>query len=88
MNAIAYKFLDEIRADPRYAPAADQMEQGLEEIFAEADENGDALELTDGLTWIMKQPRPLEDRLAAHGKLLSLKGKVRIKSLREFLGWE
>jgi hypothetical protein len=87
MSPAAAKFADELRADPRFAPCADQFEESWEFLNDEAHTNGDALELADALSWVMSEPRSLDERFEAMTKLMSLEGKVRISNLRRFLGW-
>jgi hypothetical protein len=80
-------FLEELRADPRFAPVVDDVEEAASAI-SEGDDLGDALEFYEALTWIARQPRSVEARLAAMQKIGELKGKVHIPSLRDFLGWD
>jgi hypothetical protein len=86
MNAAAHRFLDDMRADPRFADHADWAQRGLEAIYDESCDNSDAL----GLEWILKQPRNLEEKIVAQIKLLTFvetnKGEHRI-DMKRFLGW-
>jgi hypothetical protein len=88
LNAACENFVDEVRGISDFAPLADELERALLMTFAEGDTSADALELNDGLTWILRQrQRSVEERLIAIDKLLSLRGKVFLPSLRKFLGW-
>jgi hypothetical protein len=42
----------------------------------------------DGIGWIVKQPRRLEEKIEQIGRLFELKGKVHIASMRDFTGWK
>jgi hypothetical protein len=88
MNHAAAKFADELRADKRFARCADQFEESFRLLHEEGNTVGDATELADALSWIMSEPRSLDERFEAMTKLMSLdEGKVRISNLRRFLGW-
>jgi hypothetical protein len=87
LNATFERFVAEIAADARTADGADDLRRQLEALFDLAADNVVALELCDGLTWILRQRRhSVEERLMAIHKLLGLQGQVRI-NLREFLQW-
>ena len=79
-------FLDECRADPRYAADAPTIAEALEALYLEGDDSADAIALMDAVTWVLKQPRTLDERFEVLGRLLSLNGKITV-DLREFTGW-
>jgi hypothetical protein len=71
------------------APLVEQLADAFRSLDREADDNPDALEMFDCLTWIISQPRTVNERLGAMCKLAELpKGPTRILSMREFCGWE
>lgn len=67
MNAALDTFIDELRALPGAAGAADE----LSDLLA-----GQPAEALKPFAWIAGQPRPLVERLQALGKLIDLKGPV------------
>jgi hypothetical protein len=79
-------FLNECRADPRYAADAPTIAEALEGLYLEGDDSPDAIALMDAMTWVVKQPRSLDERFEVLGRLLSLNGKINV-DLREFTGW-
>jgi hypothetical protein len=79
-------FLAECRADPRYAADAPTIAEALEALYLEGDDSADAITLMDAVTWVLKQPRTLDERFEVLGRLLSLNGKITV-DLREFTGW-
>jgi hypothetical protein len=58
----------------------------LEALYLEGDDSADAIALMDAVTWVLKQPRTLDERFEVLGQLLSLNGKITV-DLREFTGW-
>jgi len=79
-------FLDECRADPRYAADAPAIAEALEALCLEGEDSPDAIALMDAVTWVLKQPRTLDERFEVLGRLFSLNGKINV-DLREFAGW-
>ena len=87
MNITFEKFASEIAADPGVsADCAEAVLDSLEGLFEEGNDSPDAQALTDCLTWIMRQPRSLIERVQAVESVLKLEGPVRI-NVREFLQW-
>lgn len=91
MNEAHEDFLAEIEDDPRIADLADDVRHGLELLWNDPT----ALDLTDGCTWIFRQPRSVTERLEAVNKLLTAiqaaaakngQGEFRV-NLARFLGW-
>ena len=80
-------FLDECRADPRYAADAPDIAEALEALYLEGDDTADAIAFMDAVTWVLRQPRALDERFEVLGRLFSLNGKVTV-DLREFTGWK
>jgi hypothetical protein len=78
-------FLDECRADPRYAADAPAIAEALEALYLEGD-TADAIAFMDAVTWVLKQPRTLDERFEVLGRLFLLNCKVTV-DLREFTGW-
>jgi hypothetical protein len=87
MIAEMQAFIDELRADARFAPVVNDLQSAVDDIYAEGCEVVDAIFFLDALRWIAAQPRSIHDRLAAMQKIGELKGKVVIPNLRDFLGW-
>jgi len=79
-------FLDECRADPRYAADAPAIAEALEALCLEGEDSPDAIALMDAVNWVLKQPRTLDERFEVLGRLFSLNGKINV-DLREFAGW-
>jgi hypothetical protein len=79
-------FLDECRADPRYAAHVPAIAEPLESLYLESNDTADAIAFMDAVTWVLKQPRTLDERIEVLGRLFSLNGKVTV-NLREFTGW-
>jgi hypothetical protein len=88
VNTVASDFIGELRADSERATIADAVSHALAMIDQEGDNNPHAAALFEGLTWIIGHTdRTVEERLRAIVKLLSLKGRVEIIDLKDFLGW-
>jgi hypothetical protein len=85
VNAVGV-FFDECRADPRYAADAPAIAEALEGLYLEGDDSPDAIALMDAVSWVLKQPRTLDERFEVLGRLFSLHGKFNV-DLREFTGW-
>jgi hypothetical protein len=79
-------FLDECCADPRYAADAPAIAEALKALYLEGDDTADAIAFMDAVTWVLKQPRTLDERFEVLGRLFSLNDKVTV-DLREFAGW-
>jgi hypothetical protein len=58
------RFVDELRADPRFEPSANEVERVLRRVYDEGCENADAQTLLDGVAWSYRTP-PLSFRAAA-----------------------
>ena len=89
MTAAMDAFAAEIRADARIADLGEMAEAVLH-FLTHSDETG-AIELTDSLDWILKQPRTLREKVVAIGKLLQAEQTMPAGtsvSLRELLGWK
>jgi hypothetical protein len=56
-------FIAELRSDPAHAPLADEITDGLHALADNADER--AIELSDSINWILRQPRSLREKLQA-----------------------
>jgi hypothetical protein len=77
-----------MRADSERATFADAVSQALAMIDQEADGNPHAAALMEAVYWIVgNSDRTVEERLRAIVKLLSMKGRVEIIDLKNFLGW-
>jgi hypothetical protein len=81
------KFVVELRADPELAPFADGIERELQAADLVADGNVHMAAFLTGVEWIVSQPKPAGEKLDVIVKMLSLRGQVRISSLRAFAGW-
>jgi hypothetical protein len=82
MSAAA--FIQELRADPRFAGTiTDDLEAALESMDLEGAELVDADNLYRAISWIMAQPDSIEKRLAAISRLNAL-GKVENLDMRQF----
>jgi hypothetical protein len=46
------RFVDELRADPRFEPSANEVKRGLRRVYDEGCENADAQTLLDGVAWL------------------------------------
>jgi hypothetical protein len=85
MNALD-GFLDELRADRDLAAHADAVEDALSALDIEADGNLHAQQAFEAASWIIKQPRTIEEKVFALTKLFSLPGAV-VVNLHELTGW-
>ena len=56
MNAVD-AFLDECRADTRYAADAPTIAEALEALYLEGDDSADAIAVMDAVAWVLKQQR-------------------------------
>jgi hypothetical protein len=79
-------FLDECRADPRYAAHLTAIAGALHALYLESDGTADAIAFMDAVTWVLKQPRTLDERFEVLSRLFSCYGKV-IENIREFARW-
>src|SRR6516164_1072850 len=80
------RFVHEMRRDPDFAPCADKFAHAFAALDREGDQNPDASELCDGLLWIARQPRTLDERITMFSKLIGLRGYV-VVNMSEFTGW-
>jgi hypothetical protein len=80
-------FIAKMRADPQFGDSADEMEKAFQAIDLEADSNGHAAALFSAVEWIVRQPKPVRDKLDVLRRLFDLSGFVRIPSIRAFAGW-
>jgi hypothetical protein len=72
MPALA-RFVDELRADPRFEPSANEIERVLRRVYDEGCENADAQ--THGVAWLAKQKRPSEFTLRSF--VIAYPGRLR-----------
>jgi hypothetical protein len=79
MPALA-RFVDELRADPRFEPSANEVERVLRRVYDEGCENADAQTLLDGVAWLVKQKRPSEFTLRS--SVIAYPGRLRAGSRR------
>ena len=79
-------FLNECRADPRYAAHVTPIAEVLHALYLESDGTADAIAFMDDVTWVLKQPRTLDERFEVLSRLFSCYGKF-IGNIREFTGW-
>jgi hypothetical protein len=80
-------FIAELRGDRRTAPHADALDRALRATDLEADGNSSAAAFMTAIEWIVAQPRSIDERLVALTRLASIKGKIRIRNMSEFVGW-
>jgi predicted ATPase with chaperone activity len=71
--------LDELRADPRLAPAAGALEAALAALDREGDANRNAAALYDMVGLIAAEPLPLAEKLQLLGDLLAFEGRLTIR---------
>jgi hypothetical protein len=88
MTAALKAFVKEIREDQRLADLGDLAEAAVH-FLTYSDETG-AIEMTDSLDWIFRQPRTLREKVVAIGKLLdaeqTLPAGAQV-SMKELTGW-
>jgi hypothetical protein len=81
------QFLDELRAHYYFAPSAPEIRRAIEALDIEADGNPHALQIFEGVCWIMnRRERPLRERVEKISELAALRGR-QVISLRAFCGW-
>jgi hypothetical protein len=80
-------FVADLRADQQLGQFADDMEQVLYAVDVEAAGNDHAAAQFGAIEWIVKQPKPVRDKLDVLRRLFDLSGFVRIPSIRAFAGW-
>jgi len=80
-------FLDECRADPRYGAHVTAIAEALHALYLESDDTADAIAFMDAVTWVLKQPRTLDERFEVLSRLFSRYGKA-IEDIREFARWK
>jgi hypothetical protein len=84
----AYKrFIEELRADPRFTNAADQAEKEFRQAELETGRNWHQHRFMQAVSWILDQPRTLDEKIEALHRLQSLPPGPRIVSLRRLTGW-
>jgi predicted ATPase with chaperone activity len=71
--------VDELRADPRLAPAAGALEAALAALDREGDANRSAAALHDMVGLIVAEPLPLAEKLQLLGDLLAFEGRLTIQ---------
>jgi predicted ATPase with chaperone activity len=71
--------LDELRADPRTAPAAGALEAALAALDREGDANRSAAALFDLIGLVAAEPLPLAEKLQLLGDLLAFEGRLTIR---------
>ena len=81
------QFITALRADSELSPFADGIERELRAADLAADGNDHMAAFMAAVDWIISQQKPAAEKLDVIAKLLSLKGHVKIKSLRTFAGW-
>jgi hypothetical protein len=80
-------FIAEIRADAQFAGFADDTEKALQALDFEGDGNDHAAALFAAVEWVVRQPKPVRDKLEVLRRLVDLGGFVHIPSIRAFAGW-
>jgi predicted ATPase with chaperone activity len=78
VNDIA-AFIDELRADPRLAPAVGTLETAIAALNREGDANRSAAALHDMVGLIAAEPLPLAEKLQLLGDLLAFEGRLTIR---------
>jgi hypothetical protein len=78
VNDIA-AFIDELRADPRLAPAVGTLETALAALDREGDANRSAAALHDMVGLIAAEPLPLSEKLRLLSDLLAFEGRLTIR---------
>jgi hypothetical protein len=82
------QFVADLRASPFHAQFADEVANSLASIDLEGDANPDAAKAYAAISWIIEQPRTLDEKLKALERLARFpRGKVEIASMRQFTGW-
>ena len=71
--------VDELRADPRLAPAAGALEAALAALDREGDANRSAAALHDMIGLVAAEPLPLAEKLQLLGDLLAFEGRLTIR---------
>jgi hypothetical protein len=80
-------FIKEMLGDPELAPLAAEFNRALTALDIEGDYNPHALQLFEGVMWIINhRERPVAERAQKVLELVSMKGKV-VVNMREFSGW-
>jgi hypothetical protein len=86
-------FIDELRADPRFATCAEPIRTGLMEIDRKADDDSrpdspDHAEFFAGMEYIFSnRSRPLVERFEKLREFSGLEGSPVVVNLKEFTGW-
>jgi hypothetical protein len=83
------RFCEELAADPRFSPYADQIRTKLMDVDCRGDTCPDHAGFFDGLRWIFTHDdHSLAERLEMMGRLSDLKNGYQIVEMRSFTGWE
>jgi hypothetical protein len=81
-------FIAEVRGDPQFVEMADEITDGLHALADNADER--AIELSDSINWILRQPRSLREKLQAIVTLIQCDTTAppgTIVSMKKLLNW-
>jgi hypothetical protein len=80
-------FLKEMRADARFAGAADGISVALEAVDREADGSADAAAFFECVRWVLERPKPIAEKLDVLRRLMELQGRVTV-NMKIFTGWK
>jgi hypothetical protein len=81
-------FCQQLAADPRYRPYADQIRTRLMDVDCRGDDCPDHAGFFDGLRWIFtREDHSLAERLEQMSRLANLKQGYQVVNLQEFTGW-
>ena len=88
MSSAIERFTAALRSDPRFGTAiADQIAAAHAAVDIEADGNPHALQLYEGLEWIIRhERRSVDEKLEQIFRLLDLRGHNLIQ-MKAFTGW-
>jgi hypothetical protein len=81
------QFLTEMRANPRFADAANGISAALDAIDREGDGNVDAAAFFECVRWVLERSKPVAEKLDVLRRLLEMQGRVTI-NMPIFTGWK
>ena len=81
------QFLTEMRADERFAGAAEGISAALEAVDREADGSPDAAAFFECVRWVLERPKPIAEKLDVLRRLMDLQGRVTV-NMAIFTGWK